>query len=430
MSTEITATIILISLFLILIAIRVPIVYSIGFATMITELYLGINLAQMANTILSNLNTYTLLAVPFFITMGEVMSAGGITDKLIRLSKELVGWIRGGLAMVNIVASVFFGGISGSSSADCASIGPILIPMMEEDGYDRDFSTCVTMASSVQGILIPPSQNMVIFSLAAGGVSIGKLFMAGYIPGIFLAVVLMIYSFYVSKKKNYPVNGKFNVRRSASAFLDSLWGLGSVLVVVVGVVAGLFTTTESAAVAVMWSMLVGVFVYKQIKIRDIGRIFGNVVNMLGRILILMGTAGSMSWLLTYLKIPQKLSAAIFNITDNKIIILMCLNLFLLVLGMIIDQASIILMVTPIILPIIKSLGMDPVQLGVIMVLNTGIGILTPPVGSTLFIGSAVSGVSMERLAKAMIPFYILMFFVLVLLTYFPGFTMTIPNMIY
>lgn len=430
MTMETIATLILISTFIGLVILRVPMVYAVGFATLITNLYLKIDLMMMAQTVIKNINVYTLLAVPFFILAGDIMGAGGITTRLIELSKALVGWFRGGLAMVNIVASIFFGGISGSSSADTASIGPILIPMMEKEGYDKDFSTCVTMASSVQGILIPPSQNMVIFSLAAGGISIGKLFMAGYVPGILLAVCLMIYSYYISVKRNYPVSARFDLKRVGVTFKSAVWGLITVLIVVVGVVAGIFTATESAAAAVAWALFVGIFIYREIRIRQIGQILGKTVSMIARILILMGTSGAFGWLLTYLKIPEKVAAAVFSITDSRILILIILNILLLILGMLVDMASILLIVTPIILPIVTNIGMDPVHLGVVMILNLGIGLLTPPVGTTLFIGSAISDIKIERLAKSMVPFYIVMVAVLLLITYFPAVVMTIPNMLY
>lgn len=433
MSTTAIATILLVGLFFGLVLLRVPVVYAIGIASLADFLYLGINPMQMALKFVSNLNSYTLLAVPFFILMGELMSAGGISDRLIVLSRELVGWIRGGLAMVNIVASVFFGGISGSSSADCASIGPILIPMMEQEGYDRDFSTCVTMASSVQGILIPPSQNMVIYTLAASGiasVSIGQLFMAGYLPGLLLAAALMAYSYYVSKKKNYPVSNRFSPRNAIRALGNAVWGLLAVLIVVVGVCMGVFTTTESAASAVVWSLIVGLFIYKGFKIRDIPRIFNNVIMMLGKILILLGVSGAFSYLLTYLRIPDQVSGFIFGLTDNKIVILLTLNVLLLILGCLVEMACLILMITPVILPIWMGLGLTPVHLGVVMILNLGIGLITPPVGSTLFIGSAVSGVSIEKLSKAMVPFYAVMVVVLLILTFFPQTFMWLPNMVF
>ena len=328
--------------------------------------------------------------MPFFILMGELMSAGGITDTLIAFSKELVGWMHGGAAMVNVVASFFFGGISGSSSADCASLGPIEIKMMEEQGYDREFSTCLTMASSVEGILVPPSQNMVIFTLAAAGVttvSIGQLFVAGYMPG-------------------------------------------AVMFVVVGVIAGVFTTTESAAAAVVWSLCVGLFIYKGFSFKDIPHIFANVVETLGKVLILLGVSGAFTYLLTYLRIPTMIATGLFSIISNKIVILVLLNILMLCLGCLIEMACLILMLTPVILPIWMQLGLSPIHLGIVMVLNLGIGLLTPPVGSTLFIGSAISGIKIETLAKKMVPFYITMFIALIILTYFPQTFMWLPNLLY
>lgn len=431
MSTTVIATLILIGLFLVLVFLRVPIVYAIGIASLADFIYLGINPMQMALKFVSNLNSYTLLAVPFFILMGELMSAGGITDTLIDFSKELVGWFRGGAAMVNVVASFFFGGISGSSSADCASLGPIEIKMMEDQGYDRDFSTCLTMASSVEGILVPPSQNMVIYTLAAAGVtsvSIGQLFLAGYVPGAVLSIVLMIYSYYVSVKKKYPVTGHFNPRACVRTFFKAIWGMLSVLFVVVGVITGVFTTTESAACAVVWSLVVGLFIYKGFTFKDLPGIFHNVTMTLGKVLILLGVSGAFTYLLTYLKVPSVVSEALFSITDNKILILIMLNLLMLFLGCLIEMACLILMLTPVILPIWMSLGLSPIHLGVVIVLNLGIGLLTPPVGSTLFIGSAISGIKIEKLAKTMIPFYAVMGIALLILTYFPQTFMWLPNM--
>lgn len=431
MTTTMIATLLLVGVFLALVFLRVPVVYAIGTSSLLVFFYLGINPMQMALRFVTNLNSYTLLAVPFFILMGELMGAGGVTETLIDFSRELVGWIRGGAAMVNVVASFFFGGISGSSSADCASLGPIEIKMMEEQGYDRAFSTCLTMASSVEGILVPPSQNMVIYTLAAAGVtsvSIGQLFLAGYVPGAVLSIVLMIYSYYYSKKMNIPVTGKFNLIQCIKSLGRAIWGLLAVLIVVVGVITGVFTTTESAACAVIWSLVVGLFIYKGFKLRDIPNIFHNVTMTLGKVLILIGVSGSFTYLLTYLKVPTMVSTALFSLTDNKIVILIMLNILMLVLGCLVEMACLILMLTPVILPIWISLGLSPIHLGVVMVLNLGIGLLTPPVGSTLFIGSAISGIRIEKLAKKMIPFYAVMGIALLILTYFPQCFMWLPEM--
>ena len=433
MTTASIATLILIGVFLLLIFLRVPVVYAIGIASLIDFFYLGINPMQMALKFVSNLNSYTLLAVPFFILMGELMSAGGITDTLIEFSRQLVGWFRGGAAMVNVAASFFFGGISGSSSADCASLGPIEIKMMEEQGYDREFSTCLTMASSVEGILVPPSQNMVIYTLAAAGVtqvSIGQLFVAGYMPGAVLSLVLMIYSYYYAKKMNIPTIGRFSPVATLTALGRAIWGMMAVLIVVVGVIAGVFTTTESAACAVVWSLVVGLFIYRGFGIRDIPNIFIGVVRTLGKVLILLGVSGAFTYLLTYLKIPGRVAELLFSITSNKVLILLMLNLLMLGLGCLIEMACLILMLTPVILPIWVQMGLSPIHLGVVMVLNLGIGLLTPPVGSTLFIGSAISNIKIETLARKMMPFYLTMAIALLIMTYFPGSFMWLPDLLY
>lgn len=430
MSVEQTATLLLVGLFLGLVMLRVPMVYAIGAATLTTTLYLKIPLMMMAQNVMKGINVYTLLAVPFFILAGEIMGAGGISRRLIDFSSALVGWVRGGLAMVNIVASVFFGGISGSSSADTASIGPIMIPMMEKNGYDRDFSTCVTMASSVQGILIPPSQNMVIFSLAAGGVSIGKLFMGGLMPGLLLAAALMALSYGYSIKRNYPVSEAFSLARAWATFKEAIWGLVTVLIVVVGVISGIFTTTESAAMAVLWAVFVTFFVYREIPFSELSNILGRTVHTISTIILLVGMSTGLGWILTYLRIPQKISIAVFSLTDNPLLILIMLNLLLLVLGTLVDMASLILITTPILLPIVVKIGMDPVHFGVLMVFNLGIGLLTPPVGTTLFIGCSISKIPMEKLSRSMIPFYITMVVCLVAITYIPAFVMTLPNLLF
>ncbi len=429
MPKEVIATILLVGIFLVLLVIRTPIVFAIGISTVITVQYLGLPLQMIAQNMVKGINTFTLLAVPFFIIAGEIMGGGGISNRLIELSSALVGWIRGGLAMVNIVASMFFGGISGSSAADTASIGPILIPMMVKQGYDIDFATNVTMASSVQGILIPPSHNMVLFALAAGGVSIGKLFLAGFAPGIILGIALMIYSYIVSVKKNYPVGEKFSIKKVITTGIDAVWGLVTVMIVVFGVISGVFTATESAAIAVLWAIVVTFLVYREIPFKELWNMLGRSINTLSIVMILIGTSNAFGWVLAYLKVPKLVSEAILGASDNPIVILIILNCIMLVLGMIMDMSSIILIATPILLPIATGIGMDPVHFGVVMILNLGIGLLTPPVGSTLFIGSAVSGVPIERLARTMLPFYAVMVGVLILITYFPAAVMTVPNML-
>jgi len=427
MATTTIAVWILVVSFGLLMVLRTPIAISIGIATVATTLYLGIPLQVVAQNMVRGLNVFALLAVPFFILAGEIMGAGGISDRLIAMSNAIVGWMRGGLAMVNILASMFFGGISGSSAADTSSIGSILIPIMKKDGYDADFATTVTMASSVQGVLIPPSHNMVIYSLVAGGVSIGQLFLAGMIPGIVLGIALMIFSYIVAVKRNYPKGKPFNLGEVIRTTYRSIFGLGTVLIVVIGVISGVFTATESAAIAAIYAFIVTFFVYREIPFSEFGPILSRSLKTLAIVMILISTSTAFGWLLTYLRVPKMVADAILSVSTNKIIVLMIINGILLLLGMLMDMSSIILVATPILLPVAILVGVDPVHFGVIMVLNLGIGLLTPPVGSTLFIGSAISGVKIEVLTKAMLPFYAVMIGVLLLITYVPSIVLFLPR---
>lgn len=423
------ATAMLIIMFFGFIFLRMPIAYAIGVASVITMMYLQLPLMQVVQLMVKGVFSFSLMAVPFFIVSGEIMGKGGISDKLIELSDALVGWIRGGLAMVNIVASLFFGGISGSSAADTASLGTILIPMMVKQGYDDDFSTDVTMASSVEGILIPPSHNMVIYSTVAGSVSVGRLFLAGFAPGVCLGIVLMIYSYYISVKRNYPKGTPFNVKHLLKTAGSAVWGMFTVMIVVVGVVAGIFTATESAAIAVDWSLIVSFFIYRKMNFKDFWQVLENALNTLAIVLILISTSSAFGWLLTYLKVPAMISGTILGFTTNKYLILIMMNILMLIFGTMMDMSVIILVLTPILLPIATQIGIDPVHFGVIMITNLGIGLVTPPVGSTLFIGAAISKIPLERLSKSMLPFYVCMLVVLIIVTYIPAFCMTLPNLI-
>lgn len=429
MVNETTAIILLVGMFFGLILLRFPVAYAIGVASVATMAYLRLPLMQCVQLMVKGVFSFSLMAVPFFILAGEIMGKGGISDKLIEMSDALVGWIRGGLALVNIVASTFFGGISGSSAADTASLGTILIPMMVKQGYDDDFSANVTMTSSVQGILIPPSHNMVIFCTVAGTVSIGRMFMGGIVPGLLLGFALCVYSYIVSVKKNYPKGAAFSIKRVFQTLGSAIWGMITVMIVVVGVVAGIFTATESAAIAVVWAFIVSIFIYRKMTLRDVWDVLENGLGTLAISLILISTSSIFGWLLTYLKVPALVSRVILGVTDNYFVIILLLNIIMLAFGTMMDMSCIILTLTPILLPIAEGIGMDPVHFGVMMILNLGIGLITPPVGSTLFIGSAVSGVPIERLSRTLLPFYAVMLVVLLLVAYIPPFVMTLPNLL-
>ncbi|MFA5577675.1 MAG: TRAP transporter large permease [Tissierellaceae bacterium] len=427
MSADSMAILILIGSFLLMIVLRFPIAYSVALASIFTLLYQGLPLAIVAQQMVKGISSFSLMAVPFFITMGVFMGTGGISERLISLADAFVGWMRGGMAMVNIVASYFFGGISGSAAADTASIGSIMIPMMVEQGYDDDFSAAVTITSSVEGLLVPPSHNMVIYATTAGGVSVGSLFLAGYLPGAVLAVSLMVGAYITSVRKNYPRGSKFSLSNLFKQLIRSFWALAAVLIVVVGVVGGYFTATESAAIAVIYSLVVSVFIYRGLDWKGVWKALESIIDTLSIVLILISTSAIFGYLLTRLHVPSLAANAIISLTDNPIIIAILINIILLILGMIMDMAPIILIATPILLPVAKSIGIDPVQFGIIVVLNCGIGLLTPPVGSVLFIGSAVSNVKMERLVKATFPFYVYMIITLLLVTFVPAISLWLPS---
>ena len=424
-----TAVLILVVSFFVMLIGRVPIAFAIGISSILTTAYLGLPLMQIAQLMVKGVNVFTLMAVPFFIVAGEIMGAGGISNRMIKLADALVGWLRGGLAMVNCVDSMFFGGISGSSTADTAALGSIIIPMMKEQGYDECFATNLTMTSSVQGLLIPPSHNMVMYAMVAGGVSVGRLFLGGIIPGVSLGLTLAVYCYFMAKKHNYPMGSPFNLKNAVRAIVDAFWGLVTLLIVVVGVVTGIVTATESAALAVVWSLMVGFFVYKELTLIEAWHVLERALGTLAIVMILISTSQVFGWLLTYLQMPQMIADAILGLTSNKYAIMLILNLIMLFLGMIMDMSAIILVATPILLPIAQSAGMDVVHFGVVMILNLGIGLITPPVGGTLFVGSAVSGIPIERLCKTLWHQLLVMVGVLLVITYVPEIVMFLPNLI-
>lgn len=427
MSVQSLAILVLLGSFFVMIFLRFPIAYAVGLSSVFCLLVQGGSLSEVCRLMVKGISSFSLMAVPFFITMGVLMGSGGISEKLIALANSCVGWMRGGMAMVNIVASYFFGGISGSASADTASLGSILIPMMVDQGYDADFSTAVTITSSCEGLLVPPSHNMVIYATTAGGISVGSLFLAGYIPGALLAGCLMIGSYIISVKRNYPKGEKFSISNFIRQLSVSIWALLAIIIVVFGVVGGVFTATESAAIAVIYSLLVSVFIYKGLDWKGVWSSLEECVNTLSIVMILIATSAVFGNCLTMLHVPDLAAQAIVGLTDNKIIIALLLNLILLVLGCIMDMAPIILIATPILLPIAVEIGIDPIQFGIMVILNCGIGLLTPPVGAVLFIGSAVAKLPMEKVVKATLPFYLCMIMALLLITFIPGISLWLPS---
>lgn len=424
-----TATALLLISFFGMIILGFHISYSMMASAAATILYLGLSPTQIINTMVDSVDGFTFLAIPFFILSGDIMAHGGISDRLILLADALVGWMRGGLAMVNIVASIFFGGISGSATADTASLGAILIPMMHKQGYDKEFATAVTMTSSVQGMLIPPSHNMIIYAMAAGGISVSALFMAGIVPGVLLGAALMVFSYYLSVKRNYPKGTPFSFGNLFRALKKSVWGLGTVLIVVVGVVKGVFTATESAAIACVYALVISMVVYRELDGKELLKVVKSSIKTLSTVLILISASGPFGFCITYLKIPEMVVNGLLGLTDSRFLLLLLINAILLVLGTILGMASIIIIVTPILIPVLLNIGMSPIQFGAILILNCGIGLITPPVGGVLFIGSGISGVPIERLFKNTLPLLAVMVIVLLLITYVPAITLALPGVL-
>lgn len=427
-----TASFILIGSFLVLLILRVPITFTLFASSVVTAVYLKIPLMSIVQRMVSGVNSFSLLAIPFFILSGEMMSRGGISRRLIAFSNALIGRVRGGLAQVNCLASMFFGGISGSAVADVSSIGTMLIPMMKQKGYDDDFSVGVTVTSACQGVIIPPSHNMIIFTLAAGGgVSVGKMFMGGVLPGITLGVALMIISYVIAVKRNYPKEKRFTFKEVLTVTKDAILGLLTMVIIIGGVVSGVFTATESAAVACVYAFIITFFVYREISLKEFPVILLNTLRTLAMVMSLIAAANAFGWLLAYLRIPAAVTSFLLGLSHNPVVLLLLINLMLLLLGCIMDMAPLIIITTPILYPVlVNGLKMDPVQFGIMLILNLSIGLCTPPVGSALFVGCAVGKISIEKAAKGMLPFYLAMIAVLLLVTFVPAVSLTIPNMLH
>jgi tripartite ATP-independent transporter DctM subunit len=423
------AIILLLGSFAVLVLLRVPIAFTLGISAVLTAFYLDLPLAIMAQGMVRGINSFALLAIPFFILAGEIMGEGGICHRLIAFSNAIVGRIRGGLALVNVLASMFFGGISGSSVADTSAVGSMLIPMMKKKGYDADYSVAVTITGSTQGILIPPSHNMIIYSLVAGGVSVGGLFLAGLIPGVVLGLALMLASYIIAVKRDYPAGEKVPLRSAVIAVKDAALGLFTAVIVVGGVITGLYTATESAAVAALYAFVVAFFIYREVPLSHVRVILMKSLKTLAIVMALIATSSAFGWMLAYLKVPALATEALLAISTSKYVILLVINILLLFLGCIMDMAPLILITTPILLPVALKIGVDPIHFGIIMMLNLAIGLITPPVGSTLFVGCAIGGVTIEKLSRTMIPFYSTMIIILLLITYIPEICMFLPNLV-
>ena len=407
----------------------VPVAFALGLSSVATVFYMDLPPLIVMQRMASGMNVFALIAIPFFIYAGELMLHGGIADRLVRLANAAVGHVRGGLGVVNVVTSMLFGGISGSAVADASALGATLIPMMRKKGYDDDYSVNVTVTSATIGLTIPPSHNMIIYSIAAGGtVSVASLFLAGFIPGIFTGICLMIAAYVIAVRRGYPSEAFSGFRYLGVTFAAALPGMMTAIIIVGGVLSGIFTATESSSIAVIYALCVTVLVYRSLTWRKFIVATANAVRTTAIVLLVIGMASAFGWLLALNQVPALLFDLLQGISNNPIVILLIINFILLFLGTFMDMSPLILITTPIFLPIVQKLGMDPVQFGIVLMINLGIGLVTPPVGSVLFVGCAVAKIRIEDTLKTIWPFYLALLFALIVVTYIPAVSMTLPNL--
>jgi len=420
---------ILVTSFLIFLSLRVPIAFAVGLAALLTLLssmpFLP-TVTTLAQRMATSLDSFTLSAIPFFILAGQIMNRGGIAVRLINFAKAIVGPLPGGLAFVNIISCMLFGAISGSAVAAASAIGGFMNPMMEKEGYDKSFSAAVNITSATTGLIIPPSNVLIVYSLASGGVSIAALFIAGYVPGLLMGLALMIVALIYAIIKKYPTDKLVSFKEFLKRFIAAFPSLMLLVVVIGGIVMGIFTATEASAIAVVYTLVLG-FVYKEITVKDISPILIETVRTSAIVLFLIATSIAMSWVMSYENIPQEISNTLLAISDNPIVILIIINLILLFVGVFMDITPAVLIFTPIFLPIVTELGMNPVHFGIIMIMNLCIGLCTPPVGSVLFVGCSVADLKIQQVIKPLLPLFLVLIAVLLIITYFPELTLLLPR---
>jgi tripartite ATP-independent transporter DctM subunit len=416
--------------FICLLSIGTPVAWSIAISSLLTML---VSIPAMpafttvSQRMATGLDSFALLAIPFFVLSGELMNKGGIAHRLIAFAKTLVGSFPGGLALINVIAAMLMGAIAGSAMASASAMGSILGPEMEKEGYSKEFGAAVNITSATTGLIIPPSNVLIVYSLASGGASIAALFLAGYIPGIMTGLFLMIVASFWAKKKKYKVGKRSSLKEVGKTFIDALPSLFMLVVVIGGIVTGIFTATEASAIAVLYSLILG-FIYKEITLPKLPQILLDSSATTAIVMLLIGSSMCMSWALSYENIPQDISSGLLSLSDNKIIILLIINLLLLFVGIFMDMTPAVLIFTPIFLPVVTKLGLDPVHFGIIMVLNLCIGLCTPPVGSVLFVGVGVAKTTIEKVFKPLLPLFIAMIIALFLVTYIPQLSLWLPSL--
>ncbi|HQV32586.1 MAG TPA: TRAP transporter large permease [Calditrichia bacterium] len=422
-------TLVLVFSFAFLLMMNVPIAFAIGLSTLFTLLAIGDLpvLKIMAHSIATGIDSFALLAIPFFVLAGLLMGRGGIAERLIDFANVLFGRFRGGLSYVNVMTCMLFGAISGSAVAAVSSVGGFMIPLMNKEGYDRDFNASVTITAATTGLLIPPSNVMIVYSLATGGaVSIAAIFLAGFLPGILMGLGLMVISGVISIRRNYGKGVTFSFREGLQKFLVALPPLFLVILVLGGILGGFFTATEAAAIAVVYAFILSVFVYREVKLSEIPQILLECGITTAVVMLLIGTSMAMSWAMAYENIPQDISAGLLGMTSDKFLILFIINILLLVVGTFMDMTPAILIFTPIFLPIVESLGVHPIHFGIVMIMNLCIGICTPPVGTCLFVGCGIANTTVTQVIRPLLPFFAVMIVVLFIVTYFPWLSLVVP----
>lgn len=420
---------ILFGVFTLLMLIGTPIAFCLGIASFATVLYLGLPPIVVFQQMNSGMNVFAMMAIPFFIFAGDLMVRGGIAHRLIRFAAGLVGHLRGGLGQVNIVASTLFGGISGSAVADASAVGGLMIPQMAKRGYDRDYAVNVTVNAAIIALMIPPSHNMILYSIAAGGnVSVADLFTAGIIPGLLLAAALMVTAYIVARRKGYPSEPFPGFSKLMYYLLASFPGILLIGIIFGGVRSGIFTATESSCIAVLYAFLVAMLVYRELDWSGFVEAVMGAVRTTAMVLLVIGTAASFGWLMAFLQVQTLMIATISAISDNPIIVLLVINVILLLLGTFMDMAPMVIISTPVLLPVVKAFGIDPVHFGVVMILNAGIGLNTPPVGTVLFVGCAVGGITIQEAMRTIWPFFGASIAVLLAVTYIPSLSLWLPSL--
>jgi tripartite ATP-independent transporter DctM subunit len=423
------ALVLLGSLFL-LVALGVPVAYSLGAAAIVGAFWIDIPLEAVMLKVSDGVNKFSLLAIPFFVLAGAIMAEGGMARRLVALAQVFVGFIRGGLSLANILASSFFGCVSGSSVADTSSIGSVMIPQMVKAGYPRVFATNVTICGSVQAILIPPSHNAVIYSMAMGGtISIAHLFVAGVLPGLLLGGSLIVLCLWIARRENYPKGEVIPLRQAVWIVIEALLGLGTMAIILGGILGGVFTATEAAAVACVYAFLVTMLVYRDYRWRDLPLLAHRTVKTVAMVMMLIAFASAFGYIMALMQLPRQVTEFFLTISENRYVILLLINILLLVLGTLMDLAPLLLICAPILVPVVAKFGVDPVHFGMIMLVNLGLGLVTPPVGSVLFVGCAVGKITIEQAMRKIWPFYLAMVLVLVAVTYLPAISLWLPDLL-